>query len=114
MLLSALVRLFNAATTFVLPFGGRALVAEDRGGDARRPRRRGRLTAGRILERVSFVTALAAAIGLLIGVPLLIVALSVAGPVGWIVAAVVLPVAVLVAILWLGRARPGDGEPPQL
>ena len=73
-----------------------------------------RLPRRRILERVSFVTALAAAIGLLIGVPLLIVALTVAGPVGWIVAAVVLPVAVLVAILWLGRARPGDGEPPQL
>jgi hypothetical protein len=63
---------------------------------------------------VSFVTALAAAIGLLIGVPLLIVALTVVGPVGWIVAAVVLPVAVLVTILWLGRARPGDGEPPDV
>ena len=63
---------------------------------------------------MSFVTALAAAISLLIGVPLLIVALSVAGPIGWIVAAVLLPVAVLATILWLGRARPGDGEPPQL
>jgi hypothetical protein len=62
---------------------------------------------------VSFVTALAAAIGLLIGVPLLIVALSVAGPAGWIAAAVVLPIAVLVTILWLGRVRPGDGEPPE-
>ena len=62
---------------------------------------------------MSFVTALAAAIGLLIGVPLLIVALSVAGPAGWIAAAVVLPIAVLVTILWLGRARPGDGEPPE-
>jgi hypothetical protein len=62
---------------------------------------------------VSFVTALAAAIGLLIGVPLLIVALSVAGPAGWIAAAVVLPIAVLGTILWLGRARPGDGEPPE-
>ena len=62
---------------------------------------------------MSFVTALAAAIGLLIGVPLLIVALSVAGPAGWIVAAVVLPIAVLGTILWLGRARPGDGEPPE-
>jgi hypothetical protein len=69
----------------------------------------------RILGDVSFVTALAAAIGLLIGVPLLIVALSVvAGPVGWIVAAVVLPLAVLATILWLGRAQPGDGEPPEL
>ena len=62
---------------------------------------------------MSFVTALAAAIGLLIGVPLLIVALSVAGPAGWIAAAVVLPIAVLGTILWLGRARPGDGEPPE-
>ena len=62
---------------------------------------------------MSFVTALAAAIGLLIGVPLLIVALSVAGPAGWIAAAVVLPIAVLVTILWLGRARPGDGELPE-
>ena len=62
---------------------------------------------------MSFVTALAAAIGLLIGMPLLIVALSVAGPAGWIAAAVVLPIAVLGTILWLGRARPGDGEPPE-
>jgi hypothetical protein len=91
-----------------------ALVARDRGGAARRPRRRGRLTRATYPRRVSFVTALAAAIGLLIGVPLLIVALSVAGPIGWIVAAVLLPVAVLATILWLGRARPGDGEPPQL
>ena len=89
-------------------------MAQDRGGDARRPRRGGRLTRATYSRRVSFVTALAAAIGLLIGVPLLIVALTVAGPIGWIVAAVLLPVAVLATILWLGRARPGDGEPPQL
>lgn len=62
---------------------------------------------------MSFVTALAAAIGLLVGVPLLIVALTLAGPLGWIVAAIVLPIATLATILWLGRARPGDGEPPQ-
>jgi hypothetical protein len=61
---------------------------------------------------VSFVTALAAAVGLLIGVPLLIVGLTVVGPVGWVAAAIVLPLAVLATILWLGRARPGDGEPP--
>ena len=61
---------------------------------------------------MSFVTALAAAIGLLIGVPLVIVALTLAGPVGWVVAAIVLPVAVLVVILWLGRPQPGDGEAP--
>lgn len=62
---------------------------------------------------MSFVTALAAAIGLLVGVPLLIVALTLAGPLGWIVAAIVLPIATLATILWLGRPRPGDGEPPR-
>jgi hypothetical protein len=61
---------------------------------------------------VSFVTALAAAVGLLVGVPLLIVGLTLAGPIGWVVAAVVLPAATLATIRWLGRARPGDGEPP--
>lgn len=64
-------------------------------------------------RRVSFVTALAAAVGLLIGVPLLIVGLTAAGPIGWIVAAILLPTSVLVTILWLGRPRPGDGEPPE-
>ena len=62
---------------------------------------------------MSFVTALAAAIGLLVGVPLLIVALTLAGPLGWIVAAIVLPIATLATILGLGRPRPGDGEPPR-
>jgi hypothetical protein len=61
---------------------------------------------------VGFVAALAIVVALIVGVPLLIVALTAAGPVGWIVAAVVFPVATLAAILWLGRARPGDGEPP--
>ena len=61
---------------------------------------------------MSFVAALAAVIALVVGVPLLIVGLALAGPAGWITAAVVLPLATLAAILWLGRPRPGDGEPP--
>ena len=61
---------------------------------------------------MAFVVTLVAVIALLVGVPLAIVALAAAGPIGWIIAAVVLPVATLAAILWLGRARPGDGEPP--
>jgi hypothetical protein len=61
---------------------------------------------------VGFVAALAIVVALIVGLPLLIVVLSSAGPVGWIVAAVVLPIATLAVILWLGRARPGDGEPP--
>jgi hypothetical protein len=56
--------------------------------------------------------ALAAAVALLIGLPLLIVGLAAAGLAGWIAAAVVLPLATLGVILWLGRAWPGDGEPP--
>jgi hypothetical protein len=56
--------------------------------------------------------ALAAAVALLIGLPLLIVGLAAAGLAGWIAAAVVLPLATLGVILWLGRPRPGDGEPP--
>jgi hypothetical protein len=61
---------------------------------------------------VSFAVALLAAVALLVGVPLLIVGLALAGPVGWVTAAVVLPLATLAVLLWLGRARPGDGEPP--
>ena len=61
---------------------------------------------------VSFVAALAAVTALVVGVPLLVVGLALAGPAGWIAAAVVLPLAMLAVILWLGRPRPGDGEPP--
>ncbi len=56
--------------------------------------------------------ALVVVLGLVVVLPLVILGLALLGPVGWIVAAVVLPLATLAAILWLGRARPGDGEPP--
>ena len=61
---------------------------------------------------MGFAATLVVVVALLVGVPLLIVGLAAAGPIGWIVAAIVLPVATLAAILWLGRARPGDGVPP--
>jgi hypothetical protein len=61
---------------------------------------------------VAFLAALAVVTALVVGLPLLIVGLTLLGPVGWIAAAVVLPLATLAVILWLGRARPGDGEPP--
>ena len=61
---------------------------------------------------MGFGTTLVAVVALVVGVPLLIVGLAAAGPVGWIVAAVVLPLATLAIILRLGRPRPGDGEPP--
>lgn len=61
---------------------------------------------------MGFVTTLVAVVALVVGLPLVIVGLAAAGPVGWIVAAVVLPLATLAVILWLGRAQPGDGEPP--
>jgi hypothetical protein len=61
---------------------------------------------------VGFVAALAVVVTLIVGVPLLIVALTLVGPIGWVVAAVVFPLATLAVILWLGKARPGDGEPP--
>jgi hypothetical protein len=55
--------------------------------------------------------AIAVAVALFIGLPLLLLLAAWAGPVGWITAAVVLPVAVLAVILWLGwaRRRPDDG-----
>jgi hypothetical protein len=61
---------------------------------------------------MGFGTTLVLVVALVVGVPLAIVGLAAAGPVGWIVAAVVLPLATLATILWLGRPRPGDGEPP--
>ena len=63
---------------------------------------------------MGFGTTLVAVVALVVGLPLVIVGLAAAGLVGWIVAAIVLPLATLAVILWLGRARPGDGEPPRL
>jgi hypothetical protein len=60
---------------------------------------------------VAFARALAGVTALVVGVPLAIVGLALAGPVGWVVAAIVLPLGTLALILWLGRERPGDGPP---
>ena len=58
--------------------------------------------------------AIAVAVLLFIGLPLLILGLAAAGPIGWIVAATVLPFATLGVLLWLGwyRRRPDDGPGP--
>lgn len=61
---------------------------------------------------MDFAKALVAVVALLIVLPLAIIGLALLGPAGWIAAAVVLPLATLAIILWLGRARPGDGVPP--
>jgi hypothetical protein len=61
---------------------------------------------------VGFFTTLLVVVALLVGLPLLIFGLAAIGTAGWIAAAVILPLATLATILWLGRARPGDGEPP--
>jgi ATP/ADP translocase len=63
---------------------------------------------------MDFAKALVVVVGLVVVLPLAIVGLALAGPVGWVVGAVVLPLATLGTILWLGRARPGDGEPPDV
>ena len=62
---------------------------------------------------MEFARALVAVVALVVGVPLAIIGLALAGPVGWITAAVVLPLGALATILWVGRPRPGDGEPPR-
>ncbi len=61
---------------------------------------------------VEFAKALAVVVGLVVLLPLAIIGLALLGPVGWVAGAVVLPLATLATILWLGRARPGDAEPP--
>ena len=61
---------------------------------------------------MDFAKALVAVVSLVIVLPLVIILLALVGPVGWVAAAVVLPLATLASILWLGRARPGDGESP--
>lgn len=57
---------------------------------------------------VGFGTAVVVTVGLVIGLPLVVVGLAALGPVGWIVAAIVLPLATLATLLWVGRPRPGD------
>lgn len=61
---------------------------------------------------MEFAKALAAVVALVVVLPLAIIGLALVGPIGWVAGAVVVPLATLGAILWLGRARPGDGEPP--
>ena len=61
---------------------------------------------------MSLPIAIAAAVGLFIGLPALILLAALAGPIGWIVAAVVLPLAVLAVILWLGWFRRRDDDGP--
>lgn len=56
---------------------------------------------------VGFGTAVVVTVGLVIGLPLVVVGLAALGPVGWIVAAIVLPLATLATLLWVGRPRPG-------
>ena len=60
---------------------------------------------------MSLASAIAVAVGLFIGLPVVLLLAAAAGPIGWIVAAVVLPVVVLGLILWLGwfRRREDDG-----
>jgi len=61
---------------------------------------------------VEFAKALVVVVALVVVLPLGIIALALAGPVAWVAGAIVLPLATLAIILWLGRPRPGDGEPP--
>lgn len=61
---------------------------------------------------MSLARAIAVAILLFIGLPLLMLLTALAGPLGWIVAAVVLPLAVLGVLLWLGWFRRRDDDGP--
>lgn len=61
---------------------------------------------------MEFAKALVAVVALVVVLPLAVIGLALVGPVGWVAGAVVVPLATLGTILWLGRARPGDGEPP--
>lgn len=60
---------------------------------------------------MSLPTAIAVAVALFIGLPVLLLLAALAGPIGWIAAAIILPVAVLAVLLWLGwfRRQPDDG-----
>jgi hypothetical protein len=62
---------------------------------------------------MDFAKALVVVVALVVVLPVAIIGLALLGPVGWITAAVVLPLATLATILWLGRARPGDGDRPE-
>ena len=62
---------------------------------------------------MDFAKALVAVVAVIVVLPVAIIGLALLGPVGWVTAAVVLPLATLATILWLGRARPGDGERPE-
>ena len=61
---------------------------------------------------MSLAKAILAAVGLFIGLPLVLILAAAAGEVGWIAAAVVLPIAVLAVILWLGWFRRRDDDGP--
>jgi hypothetical protein len=61
---------------------------------------------------VSLAKAILAAVGLFIGLPLLLLLAAAGGLVGWIAAAIVLPIAVLAVILWLGWFRRRDDDGP--
>ena len=61
---------------------------------------------------MSLAGAIAVAVGLFIGLPVVLLLAAAAGPVGWIVAAVVLPIVVLGLILWLGWFRRRDDDGP--
>ena len=61
---------------------------------------------------MSLAGAIAAAVALFIGLPVVLLLAAAAGPIGWIVAAAVLPLVVLGVILWLGWFRRRDDDGP--
>jgi hypothetical protein len=61
---------------------------------------------------VEVAKAIAVAVMLFMGLPVLMLLAALAGPVGWIVAAVVLPAVVLGVILWLGWFRRQEDDGP--
>jgi amino acid transporter len=61
---------------------------------------------------VSLAGAIAVAVGLFIGLPVVLLLAAWAGPIGWIIAAVVLPLVVLGLLLWLGWFRRQEDDGP--